>query len=42
MSQMNPEWPNKMPVPEGVVPESDIPQDADFLDDDDLDLEMED
>lgn len=37
-------WPNQLPVIDGIVPVDEIPQDADFLSVDDTsdDLEMED
>lgn len=37
----NPIWPNVLPIEDGIVPVEDIPQDADFLDDDNLDEEMD-
>lgn len=36
-------WPNRLPVVDGVVPSSEVPQDPDFLTDDpDADEEMTD
>lgn len=43
MSELTP-WPNQTPVVDGIVPVEEVPQEADFLDidPDDDDLEMED
>lgn len=34
-------WPNQEPVVDGVVPVEDVPQDPDFLSEEDEDLDVE-
>lgn len=43
MSETTPEvkWPNQEPVKDGVVPVEEVPQDPDFLSNEDQDLETE-